>query len=374
MEHAADFEWRGEGEGAEIVLYAPDAATAERAFQRTLDASELPGIVSPLHIAASISSGYCDPGQDPGRGLDIGWAAASETHAAPDLFSAPARGLLLVADISVADLGVPPGDVGDLVLRNVSEISLPRLGEAEVRRAVESGALWAAEEGVISEEDLAFFGAGTPGEPDALPRRALSTGARDFDRYRSATVLGISEVLDADHAEALELSTGALAISTKAAPEDLGRLALTAHRERILSRVWSGDFGATAELPAAPLETEEATDLLAVAQAIANYSDARAALRLYELRQALAEEGRLTLRAAWRLGGLALQDGLLLHRQGLAVAGGEDALVVRDSIAVATGGMRGSAPPFGPGSGEDPWAWEEAALLERVARLGPLEG
>jgi tRNA-splicing ligase RtcB len=42
VEHAADFEWRGEGEEAEIVLYAPDAATAERAFEQILPAATLP--------------------------------------------------------------------------------------------------------------------------------------------------------------------------------------------------------------------------------------------------------------------------------------------------------------------------------------------
>jgi hypothetical protein len=160
----------------------------------------------------------------------------------------------------------------------------------------------------------------------------------------------------------------------KTGPEDLGRLALTAHRERILDRIWSGDFGATAELPAAPLETEEAADLLAATQAIAAYADAIAALRLYELRRALAGEGRLEPRAAWLLGGLAQEDGLLLHRRNLATVEREDALVARNFVAVGTGAMRASAPPFGPNTEEDSWAWEEAGLLERVASLGSVEG
>jgi hypothetical protein len=157
-------------------------------------------------------------------------------------------------------------------------------------------------------------------------------------------------------------------------PEDLGRLALAAHRERILDRVCSEDFGAAVELPAAPLETEEAADLLVAAQAIANYADARAALHVYELRRALAGEDRLELRAAWRLGGLAQEDGLLLHRWKLATVEREDALVARSFVATGTGAMRASAPPFGPNPEVDSWAWEEAGLLEKVASLGSIEG
>ena len=107
VERAADFEWRGEGEGAEIVLYAPDAVTAERAFEHTMPAAGLPGVVSPVHASAS----SLDPGRDLGwdMSLDLGWVTASETHAAPDLISAPARGLLLVAGASAVDLGVSSG-------------------------------------------------------------------------------------------------------------------------------------------------------------------------------------------------------------------------------------------------------------------------
>ncbi len=358
VEHAADFEWRGEGEDAEIVLYAPDAATAQRAFEKTLSAATLPGVLSPVQAASSNS--------------DLGWISASETHAAPDLISAPARGLLLVA-ASAVELGVPPGEAENFILRNLSEVSLPRLGEAEVRRAAETGAFWAAEEGLISEDDLALFDYHVSGEPDSLPRRALSAGVRDLDRPGRTPVYGIGEILDTERAESLDLSTGALVLSLETGPEDLGRITLTAHRERILDRIWSEDFGATTELPAAPLETEEAADLLAATRVIANYADARAALRLYELRRALDGEGKLELRAAWRLGGLAQEDGLLLHRRNLATVEREDALVARSFVATGTGAIRASAPPFAPNSEGDSWVWEEAGLLERVASLGPVE-
>ncbi|CAA9466293.1 MAG: hypothetical protein AVDCRST_MAG28-4120 [uncultured Rubrobacteraceae bacterium] len=361
VEHAADFEWRGEGEGAEVVLYAPEAASAERGFEKLMPAASLPGVVSPVHAAAS--------------GSKVGWVAASETHAAPDLFSTPARGLLLVANASVEEFGLSPGEVGDLVLRNLSEISPPRFGEAEVRRAVENGVVWAAEEGLIPEEDLALFGApgsasgSATGESDALPRRALSAGAQDLGRRQWIEVYTVAEVLDSDQAEALALSAGALILHTETVSEDLGRLALIAHRERILKQVWSRDFGATADLPAAPLETEEASDLLAAVRAIANYADARAALLLNELRRVFIEEGGVQLHAAWRLGGIAQRDDLLLHRHNLAAIEGGGILSTRDFVAAGTGAMRASAPTFGPGSEEEPWAWEEAGLLERVARL-----
>jgi tRNA-splicing ligase RtcB (3'-phosphate/5'-hydroxy nucleic acid ligase) len=368
-DQAGDYEWRGEGEEAEIMIYAPDAPTAEAAFEASLPAASLPGVVNPVYTASSFGHA-----RSAGSNLDVGWVAASGTHVAPDLFSAPARGLLLVAASSTVALGVPPGEIQDFITRGLSEVALPRLGEAEARAAAEGGALWAAEEGLISEEELALFGVLTTGELDALPRRALSAGARDFDRYRSLEIYQVTEILDTEEADALGLNPGALVIVTSTAPEDLGRLTLAAHRERILERVWREEFGATAELPAAPLGTVEASDLLAAVQTIANYSDARAALRLYALRRALAETGGLELLAAWRLGGLAQESDVILHRQRLAATSTGEALVTRNFVATGTGAMRESAPPFGPDLEEGRWAWEEAGLLERVAALGPAGG
>ena len=136
VEHAAEYEWRGEGEGAEVVLYAPDERGADLAFERVSRATRLPGLESPLCAVAS-------------RG-DLGWAAVSASHAAPDLSSVPVRGLLLVAEAATRDLGVRPEEIRSLL----SEVRLPRLTAAWTRRICETGARSAAEEGLIEEEDL----------------------------------------------------------------------------------------------------------------------------------------------------------------------------------------------------------------------------
>jgi tRNA-splicing ligase RtcB len=363
-DQAGDYEWRGEGEEAEIVIYAPDAPAAEAAFEESLPAARLPGVVNPVYVVSNFS-----PAPSVGRALDAGWIVASETHAAPDLFSAPARGLLLVAGASATGLGVPPGEIRGFITHGLSEVSLPRLGEAEARAAAEGGALWAAEEGLISEEDLALFGDLTPGELDALPRRALSAGARDFDRYRRLGVYKVTEILDTEGAEALGLNPGTLVFVMRTAPEDLGRLTLAAHRKRLMERVWTEDFGATPELPAAPLGTVEAADLLAAVRTAANYSDARAALLLYALRRALAEAGGLELLAAWRMGGLSQENDVVFHRQKLAATGRGEVLAARNFVAAGTGALRESAPPFGPDFEEDSWAWEEAGILELMVSL-----
>src|ERR687886_2845622 len=105
-EHVADFEWRGEGEGAEVVLYAPDQAVADATFEQALPAARLPGVVSPVYsVAAS---------------RDFGWTAASETHIAPDLISAPEWSLLLVADAPLGSVGAPE-EVPRLISRRLSE-------------------------------------------------------------------------------------------------------------------------------------------------------------------------------------------------------------------------------------------------------------
>jgi tRNA-splicing ligase RtcB len=157
----AEYEWRGEGEEAEIVLYATD----DPAFERALPAATLPGVESPVYAAASH------------RGF--GWAAASTTHVAPDLLSAPLRGLLLVAGTRSDNLGVPPQELMQRALRGLPEAGarLPSLNESGVGRYCESGARAAAEDGLIEEEDLPLLDV-RPGDADALGRRALAAAPR----------------------------------------------------------------------------------------------------------------------------------------------------------------------------------------------------
>src|SRR5919202_3759346 len=107
-EHAADFEWRGEGEDAEVVLYAPDSVVAGWALEQALPAARLPGVVSPVYAAAS--------SRPPGVLRGFGWVAASETHAAPDLISAPEWGLLLIADAQVEGIIGKPEEIPRLIL------------------------------------------------------------------------------------------------------------------------------------------------------------------------------------------------------------------------------------------------------------------
>ena len=359
VEHAADYEWRGEGENAEVFVYASNDATAERALKRALPAACSPGVITPVYVAASDSG--------------LGWVAASETHAAPGLFSAPSWGLLLVAGATESDLGVPPGETEGWVLRTLSEASLPRLGERDIRRAAESGAPWAAEKGLIEEEDLLLLAEEADGDADALGRRAVAAGARDWIRPERVDTLRVTEILEPEGAEALGLDAGTLSFVISAGAEDLGRLALFGHRERILARVWGGDFGATSQIPAAPVDTEEARDLIAASAAIKNYAAVRTALVVYAFRRGLKDAGVLTLRAAWAVGGVGERDGLVVHRNELAAVEAGGALVAGRTVAAGTGGMMESAPSFGAVSGEDErWAWEEAGLLLRRAILTPV--
>ena len=331
-----------------MVLYAPD----DSAFERVLPASRLPGVHGPVYAAASRQG--------------FGWVAASGSHAAPDLLSLPVRGLLLAADASVQNLDMPPEEVPRLISRGLSEIRVPSLGGADVRRICEAGARATAESDLIEEEDLDFFGV-LPGEPDSLGRRALSAGTRDSlsDEARAYAVGELSS------SEALDLSPGLLCFVVRAGAGDLGRLALAAHRERILSRVERADFGA--DLPAAPAGTEEAADLLAAVWAASNFADGRAALLLYALRRALGDiAGKLSIRAAWAVGGVEDRDGLLVHRSGLAAAEGGSILVSGSSVVRGTGKMMGSAPPFGAPEEDGRWPWEEAGLSERWTELDAL--
>jgi tRNA-splicing ligase RtcB len=360
VEHVADFEWHGEGKEAEILLYASDGAVAEASFKRVLLAARLPGVLSPVYAAASnLSQGF-------------GWVAASEMHAAPDLVSAPEWSLLLVADAPVEGVEAPE-EVSRLIGRRLSEVTLPAIGEPEVRRLAETGALWAAEEGLIEEDDLPLFAADAS-DADSLSRRALVAGARDWTRPGLVRAMRVAELLVSEGSEALGLEPGALAFVVSAGAEDLGRLALASHRERISARTVAGDFGAPEDLPAAPVDSEEARDLLAATAAAANYATGRTALLSYALRQALVEAGTLGLRAAWVVGGFEERDGRVLHRNYLAAAGAGDALAAGVTVAAGTGGMLNSAPTFEVLEEDGQWAWEEAGLLKRWAILKSLGG
>lgn len=358
-EYAGDYEWRGEGDGAEVILYAPEGFS-DSAFERALTAARLPGVESPVYAAAS-SEGF-------------GWVAASSSHVAPDLVSIPARGVLLTADAPVDGLDVPPRELPNLIRRRLAEVRLPSLDGAGVRSVCEEGALRSAEDGLIEEEDLPFFGLRS-GDPDSLGRRAITAGERDWTELPAdLDVARVTEVLDTEGAETLGIEAGALALVARVGAGDLGRLALAAHRERILGRVRGDDFGADEDLPAAPAETEEAADLTAALGASAGFADGRAALAVYALRRTLGDVvGALRLRAAWTVGGVEHGE-RVLHRRGLAAVAGGEVLATGSGVVVGTGKMRGSAPPFGVTEFQGRWPWEEAGLLERLADLGLLEG
>jgi tRNA-splicing ligase RtcB (3'-phosphate/5'-hydroxy nucleic acid ligase) len=356
-EHVAEYEWRGEGEEAEIVLYAP----GDSAFERSLPAATLPGVESPVYAAASH------------RGF--GWAAASTTHAAPDLLSAPLRGLLLVAGTRSENLGVPPQELMQGVLRELPEAGarLPSLNESRAGRFCESGARAAAEDDLIEEEDLPLLDV-RPGDADALGRRALAAAPREWAGGVEPDLRLTTGIHDTEGAESLGLGEGALAIVVRIDTGDLGRLALAAHKERILSRTQAGDFGATPELPAAPAASGEVEDLIAALYAAANFADARAARTLWMLRRVLGDAaGGLEIRAAWRTGGIEEQEGRLVHRRGFAWAENGHVLVCGSYAAAGTGNMWASAPPFGVPEEEGRWPWEEAGLLERLVMLDPPE-
>jgi tRNA-splicing ligase RtcB (3'-phosphate/5'-hydroxy nucleic acid ligase) len=357
IEHAADYEWRGDGEEAEVVLYAPEERVADSAFDRILPATRLPGVESPVYAAASPD--------------DLGWVAVSGSHAAPELVSAPVRGLLLVADATLGALGVPPEEVPRMISRRLSEARLAHLTTAGTRRICETGARGAAEDGLLEEEDLPLLDP-RPGDADALDRRAISAGTRDWDRPGEVRACEVGEILNAEAAEGLGLEQDAFTLVISAGAGDLGRLTLAGHRERIAGR---GDFGAEEGLPAAPTETGEAADLLAAAGAASNFADGRAALLVYALRRALGElTGELILRAAWTVGGIEVQGGSLVHRRHLASAGEGEVLVSGGSVVAGTGKMSGSVPPFGAPEDDGRHPWEEAGVLERWADLDPPEG
>jgi tRNA-splicing ligase RtcB (3'-phosphate/5'-hydroxy nucleic acid ligase) len=355
-EHTGDYEWRLEGEETEAVLYAPDESALDYPGLRTglAAATRLPGVEGPVYAAAS-SQGS-------------GWAAASASHVAPGLVSAPRVGLLLVAASPLNGLRVPPEEVPRLLTRRLSEVSMPSPGESALDAACESGARWAAGKGLVEEQDLEHLHPVYRGEPDALGRRALAAGAREWDPRPEGDVraFGLGEALDSEAVERLGLYERALVLEVSVGSGELGRLALEGHRQRTISR----DFGDAERLVAVPSGIEESDDFVAAVEASAGYAAARASLLVYALRRALEEvTGRLELAAGWRVGGVQERSGAVVHRRSLAHLQAGDVLVCGGALALGTGAMLGGAPPFEPDEVGDEWVWEEAGLLERIARL-----
>lgn len=376
MDHSGEFEWRGDGEEAEVVVYAPDAEAARRGFERAMRAASLPGARSPVYVVSS------SPGE-------YGHAVVSESHVAPDLASAPGRAVLLCAEGSAADfarnLGVSPEEVRRELPRRLGEArySLPRLNAAGVRRMCEYGALAAAGSDVISEDDLSLLTPFPEADPDSIGGRAIAGGGRDWDVAEAkTTALAIAEILDRDALDDLGLEPEQLVIHLEVGRGELGRLAFASHRERVRERVLGGAFdrvGDGSTLYAAPRDTEEAQDFLTASAAASNFADSLASLAIFILRRALRDvAGGLSVRASWRVGG-ASRDGAAtktIHREGLAsvaegeavfcgYTGGEDGGV----LSRGTGGMYGSGPAFAMRETRSPW--QECGLLEEIAVLGP---
>lgn len=353
--------WLADGDEAEVSVAAPDALTAEAAFVRASAAARLPGAVSPVWVAAT-----------PERG---GWAAASATHAAPDLISVPSRSILLVADTPAANLGVPRDEVMNEILRiGLPELSRVRMNAAGVGRVCEFGAEAAAEDAMIEEDDLEFL-ARFPADSDSLGRRAVSAGEREWNEGVSIRLYEVGEVFDSEGMESVGVEAGMLVVEITAGAGELGRIGASLHRERITDRIESGDFDPPEDLPSAPLETEEARDFLSASRAAANFADARASLAVFALRRAMrGMAGRLEMRAAWRGGGIGERDGFVVHRRGFAGVGEGAAIISGGVLSGGMGTMYANAPPFGGFTEDGRWLWEEAGLLGRWAALELLGG
>lgn len=356
-EHASEFEWHREGEEAEVVLFAPDETVAERGLQRALPFAQLPGAQNPVYAAATRE--------------DLGCVVSSSSHVSPDLLSTPERGALLV--VEAAGLGRPSArDLTGLVMRELSSTRVSAPSENWIQRLGEEGASAAAEEGLIDEEDLAFFST-APGDPDALGQRAISAGVRGWrERPGTAEAFEVVEILDSAASENLGLERGFLVLVLRSGAGDLGRFTIDVHRERIRAR--AEEFGTRAGPTAAPFESEEAPDLLAATNAAANVADGRMALLIHAARRAAGEAaGEVRIRAAWRIGGLEHAAATMTHRMNLAVVENGRTLVSTSAgggvIGCSTGNMSGSAPPFGSAESDGRDVWEEAGLLVRWARL-----
>lgn len=357
-EHAGEFEWRREGEEAEVVLFAPDETGAERGLERALPFAQLPGAQNPIYAAATRE--------------DFGCLVSSSSHISPDLLSVPERGVMLV--VEAVGAGRPSArDLTGLVMRELSATRVSAPSENWIQRLSEEGASAAAEEGLIYEEDLAFFSA-APGDPDALGQRAISAGVRGWrERPGTAEAFEVVEILDSAASENLGLERGFLVLVLRSGAGDLGRLTIGAHRERIRAR--AEEFGTAAGPTAAPFESEEAPDLLAATNAAANFADGRMSLLIHAARRAAGETvGEIRLQAAWRIGGLEhVAAATMTHRMNLAaVEDGQTLISTRAGggvVGCSTGNMSGSVPPFGSVAFDGRDVWEEAGLLARWARL-----
>jgi hypothetical protein len=356
-EQANEFEWRREGEEAEIIVNAPDSSIVETAMQKAAPFATLPGITNPVHAAASPES--------------FGCVVASETHASATLFSAPERSVLLVVDAS-GPSRPSPGELKGIAMRALSDSRTTAPSEGYVRRLCEEGAQAAAEEGLMGEEDLIFFPPAA-GDADALGRGALGAGVRGWRELPGRVdALVVSEVLDSDGLDELGLEPGSLAMVVRSGAGELGRLAISSHRDRIQSR--AGEFGMERGPVAAPLDSEEALDLISAANAAANFADGRMATTLHAIQHSVTEAvGEPRIRASWRVGGIQEDGGVATHRAGLASVAEGRAVVSGGVLGCGTGNMYRSAPPFGVMESDGRHAWEEAGLLVRWARLEMFE-
>lgn len=351
-----------------MIVYAPDSAIAERGFERLNAAASVPGVEGEVCAAVS-GDGY---GHVFGTGGGV----------APGLVSVPGRGVLLSCEVTSEDFARRLGVAGHQVEKEVARrfggatYGMPRANAAFVRRVCEFGAEALASEGVIEEEDLAFLTHVPGGDPEAAGRRALLSGEREWgERFATATPYFISEVFDSEALERAGLEPSRLVFGFGVPAVEMGRVAHSLHRERIISRISYGEFDFVGDpsgdggIAVAPPDTEEARDFVAASGAASNFSDALVALSLFVVRRALGGVvGDVVPVSSWRVGGVEESvDGGIIHRDGVAAVG-EGSLVLSGGVfASGMGTMAKSAPTFGAGEDEGRWLWEEAGLLGRIA-------
>ena len=291
----------------DAVFYASPAVLdmleqeAYASLRQLVNVATLPGIVSPALAMPDIHWGY---------GFPIGGVAAFDP-AAGGVVSPGGVGYdincgvrLLASSLVAADLEPLVERLADALFYRVpsgigSRRQAQRLDAGSLRALLVDGAGWMVARGYGEPDDLAHTEAGgrLPGaDPDQLSPRALERGMPQLGSLGSGNhfleVQVVDVVYDADAADALGLSVGAVTVLIHTGSRGLGHQVCTDFVERFLNA--QPRFGLELpdrQLAAAPIASPEGRAYLGAMAAAANFAFANRQRITHSVREAFETLG-----------------------------------------------------------------------------------
>jgi tRNA-splicing ligase RtcB len=274
-----------------------EAISSDKSLEQAVNASTLPGLVSPVVVMPDMHQGY---------GFPIGGVAA--TRYPEGVISPGAIGYdincgvrLLGSRIELEAVMAELEDLASALDRHcpsgVGVGGKLKLGQKEMDGVMRDGARWAQKQGYASEADLERteeFGCINGAAPDKVSHRAKQRGSKQLGTLGAGNhfieVDVVDAIFDAEAARVMGLTEGMLALQIHSGSRGFGHQICTDYVREFQGAVQRyGIQLPDRELVCAPMNSPEGEDYLGAMRAAANFAFANRQLLAHHARQAFEE-------------------------------------------------------------------------------------